>query len=97
MGVDSLDQNTPQFTLPNLSAQAQKFWISMKKASLGIRSPWSKLYISMLPPINVKSSSGIKFVTIHFLKNSYLIGWLFSYVEPIQEDIFKKIKYNIVT
>ena len=27
----------------NLSAQAQKFWISMKKASLGIRSPWLPL------------------------------------------------------
>ena len=29
----------PQNYLSNLSAQAQKFWISTKKASLGVRSP----------------------------------------------------------
>ena len=35
MGADSLAENTPNASefiyLPNLSAQAQKFWISMKK------------------------------------------------------------------
>ena len=33
MGADSLAENTqmPIIYLPNLSAQAQKFWISMKK------------------------------------------------------------------
>ena len=46
MGSDSLAKNMypncPRIYLPNLSAQAQKFWISMKKnASLGVRSPWS--------------------------------------------------------
>ena len=30
----------PKIYLPNLSAQAQKFGISMKKASLGVHSPW---------------------------------------------------------
>ena len=30
----------PKIYLPKLSAQAQKFGISMKKASLGVRSPW---------------------------------------------------------
>ena len=35
--------NCPKIYLPNLSAQAQKFWFSMKKkASLGVRSPWLK-------------------------------------------------------
>ena len=36
------DQKYPKCSriyLPNLSAQPQKFWISMKKASLGVRSP----------------------------------------------------------
>ena len=35
-------ENTPKcptIYLPNLSAQAQKFWISIKKALLGVRSP----------------------------------------------------------
>ena len=42
IGADSLAENTPNAPeLPNLSSQAQKFWISMKKALLGIRSPWS--------------------------------------------------------
>ena len=38
MGADSLAENTPrcpQIYLPNLSAQAQKFWISMKKGFIG--------------------------------------------------------------
>ena len=30
----------PQNLLPNFSAQAQKFWISIKLGFLGIRSPW---------------------------------------------------------
>ena len=29
----------PQIYLPNLSTQAHKFWISMKKDSMGVRSP----------------------------------------------------------
>ena len=29
----------PKICMPNLSAQAQKFGISLKKASLGVRSP----------------------------------------------------------
>ena len=29
---------------PNLSAQAKKFGIFKKKLSLGVRSPWSKVY-----------------------------------------------------
>ena len=33
MGADSLAENTPN--LPNLSAKAQKFWISMKKSLIG--------------------------------------------------------------
>ena len=33
----------PKIYLPNLSAQAQKFWISMKKASLGVPSLWVNL------------------------------------------------------
>ena len=50
MGADSLAENTPDapeficlMCLPNLSAQAQKFWISMKKGLIGrpaVRSPW---------------------------------------------------------
>jgi hypothetical protein len=38
MGADSSAENTPNapaFFLPNLSAQAQKFWISMKKCFVG--------------------------------------------------------------
>ena len=38
MGADSLAENTPKcprIYLPNLSAQPQKFWISMKKGSIG--------------------------------------------------------------
>ena len=31
----------PRNYLPNLSVQAQKFWISIKKALLGVRSPYS--------------------------------------------------------
>ena len=45
MGADSLAENTPKcprIYLPNLSAEAQKFWISMKNASLGIRSPCNR-------------------------------------------------------
>ena len=34
--------NCPRIYLYNLSAQAQKFWISMKKASLGVRSSWGQ-------------------------------------------------------
>ena len=33
---------TPQNCLPNLSAQAQKFWISMKKYFIGVHSPCEK-------------------------------------------------------
>ena len=33
----------PTIYLPNLFAQVQKFWISMKKASSGVRSRWSEL------------------------------------------------------
>ena len=33
----------PQNLSAQLSAQAQKFWISMKKASLGVFSPWAGL------------------------------------------------------
>ena len=39
MGADSLAENTPKCPrtyLPNLSAQVQKFWISMK---IAVRSP----------------------------------------------------------
>ena len=46
MGADSPAKNTtngPNIYMPNLSAQAQKFWISIKKASLGVRIPWSGL------------------------------------------------------
>jgi hypothetical protein len=43
MGADKLAENTPNVSkyLPKLSAQAQKFWISMKKGfiELGVRSP----------------------------------------------------------
>ena len=38
MGADSLAENTPnapEIYLPNLSAQAQKFWILMKKGFIG--------------------------------------------------------------
>ena len=35
----------PQKYLLSLSAQAQKFWIEIKKASLGVRSPWSNSFI----------------------------------------------------
>ena len=38
MGADSLAENTPnapEFILPYLSAQAQKFLISMKKGFIG--------------------------------------------------------------
>ena len=35
----------PKESLLKLSVQAQKFEISMKKASLGIRSPWPELLI----------------------------------------------------
>ena len=38
MGADSLAENTPnapEMYLPNLSAQAQKFWILMKKGFIG--------------------------------------------------------------
>ena len=33
----------PRIYPPNLSTQVQKFWISMKKASSGVRSHWSEL------------------------------------------------------
>ena len=42
MGAASLSKNTPNAPkncLPNLSAQAQKFGVSMKKKLLGVRSP----------------------------------------------------------
>ena len=38
MGADISAENTPnapEFYLPNLSAQAQKFWLSMKKSFIG--------------------------------------------------------------
>ena len=38
MGADSSARNTPnapKIYLPNLSAKAQKFWISMKKGFIG--------------------------------------------------------------
>jgi hypothetical protein len=38
MGADSIAENTrkcPKIYLPNLSAQAQKLWISMKKGFIG--------------------------------------------------------------
>ena len=38
MGADSLAKNTKnaqEFIYPNLSAQAQKFWILMKKGFIG--------------------------------------------------------------
>ena len=37
MGADSSAENTPsaQIYLPDLSAQAQKFWISMKEGFIG--------------------------------------------------------------
>ena len=49
--MENMDQNEcwlfsqkyskcPRIYLPDLSAQAQKFWISIKKASFGVRSPW---------------------------------------------------------
>ena len=44
MGADESAENTqkcPKINLSKLSVQAQKFGISMKKASLGVRSPWS--------------------------------------------------------
>ena len=48
MGADNLAENTPKcpkIYLPKLSSQAQKFGISMKKASLGVRSPLYKVKI----------------------------------------------------
>ena len=40
MGADKLTEKTmPKNLLPKLSAQAQKFGILMKKASLGVHSP----------------------------------------------------------
>ena len=38
-GIGRTYSKCPKIYLPNLSAQAQKFWISMKKASFGVRSP----------------------------------------------------------
>ena len=37
---------SPSIYLPNLSAQAQKFWISMEKGfiALGVRNLWSECY-----------------------------------------------------
>ena len=35
MGADELAENTPKFIIPKLSAQAQKFGISMKKGFIG--------------------------------------------------------------
>ena len=49
MGADKSTENTPnaqkypKIYMPNLSAQAQKFVILMKKASSGIHSLWSSL------------------------------------------------------
>ena len=45
MGADKLAESTPNaLKLPNLPDQAQKLWISIKKASLGVRSPWLKFH-----------------------------------------------------
>ena len=41
LGADSLVENTPN--AQNLSAQAQKFWISMKKDFIGRCSSWFRL------------------------------------------------------
>ena len=63
MSADSLAKNT-QMLPQNLSAQAQKFWISMKKrlhwASI-VRDKrygknmiqWSKLYVNAQPEISI--------------------------------------------
>ena len=101
MGADSPAKNPqmPQtlsaqsvcpICLPNLSAQAQKLWISMKKASLGVRSSCSNtrklLFQHLHYNCNFSQNWRLQFFAIKFNKLSKLLIYMDMFY-PLSKDL----------